>query len=155
MGKEITIQPELSQEEMLAQIETLKLWLHDAALHPTILGLDTLFAAIASRLTVVPIVTQIDTDMTVLGVSNGILVRIPVALLSAPVEFSGNLRFNGAAVLFSGANVNFTQRSFGNLRFNGAAVLFAGANVNFTQRSFGNLRFNGAAVLFAGGHVNF
>ena len=131
MGKDITLQPELSQVDVLVQIETLKLWLHDAALHPTILGLDTLFAAIASRLTVVPIVTQIDTDMTVLGVSNGILVRIPVALLSAPVEFSGNLRFNGAAVLFSGANVNFTQRSFGNLRFNGAAVLFAGGHVNF------------------------
>ena len=155
MGKEITIQPEVSQEEMLAQMTTLKLWLHDAGLHPTILGLNTLFAAIESRLTIIPSVTQIDTDMTVLGVSNGILVRIPVSLLSAPVESSGNLRFNGAAVLFSGANVNFTQRSFGNLRFNGAAVLFAGANVNFTQRSFGNLRFNGAAVLFAGGHVNF
>ena len=155
MGKDITLQPELSQVDVLVQIETLKLWLHDVYLHPKILGINTLIAAIASRLAVIPIVTQLEDGMTVIGELNGCLVRIPVTLLSAPVEFSGNLRFNGAAVLFSGANVNFTQRSFGNLRFNGAAVLFAGANVNFTQRSFGNLRFNGAEVLFAGWHVNF
>ena len=131
MGKEITIQPEVSQEEMLAQMTTLKLWLHDAALHPTILGIGTLFTAMEFRLAALPIVTQLENGMTVIGERNGSLVRIPVSLLSAPGESSGNLRFNGAAVLFSGANVNFTNRSSGNLRFNGAAVLFSGANVNF------------------------
>lgn len=155
MGLEITTRSELSQAEMIAQMTTLKLWLHDETLHPMILGIDTLFTAIETLLADIPIVTQLADGMTVLGVSNGSLVQIPIALLSVPVASYGNLRFHGDPVLFAGANVNFTQRSSGTLRFHGAAVLFAGVNVNFTQRSFGTLRFHGAPVLFAGVNVNF
>lgn len=129
--KEITIQPVLSQADVLTQMTTLKLWLHDAGLHPTILGVDTLLAAIESHLTTIPSIAQIDTDMTVLGVSNGVLVRIPVSLLSAPVESIGNLLFNGAAVLFNSAKVNLNSRSSGNLLFDNTPVLFCSGYVDF------------------------
>ncbi len=130
MGKEISTLAELNQYEIINHQADIKLWGHDNTLSPALVSIGTLLSAVGLHLADVPSVTQLAEGMTVLGVSSGSLVQIPVSLLSAPVEY-GNLRFDGAAVLFNGANVNISTRSFGNLRLNGAAVLFNGANVNF------------------------